>query len=521
MNEKLSALPIGIQTFEKLRAGGCLYVDKTARLQELIAGGTSYFLSRPRRFGKSLTLSTLDAMFSGKAELFKGLAAEAWVAEQAKHPAPVLRLDMSSLQEYSSAESLDKAIRTRLHEVVSDRGLGSVEGDRCGEIFRQVIRALFKAVGPVVVLIDEYDKPILDNIGDLEGADAMRRVLRSFYTVLKSCDEYLRFVMLTGISKFSKAGVFSAMNNLNDISMDRHCGDIVGYTQTELEENFAGWIEVTAESLSLDKKGLLEKIKDYYDGFSFDGRAQLYNPFSILNFFAKQEFRNYWYTSGSPSFIADYMKRHGIQDPEEYHDVVVELDFADSQEIERANPVSFLYQAGYLTVRRQEEEQYILDYPNREVRNSISRMYLEHVYHVPGYVPLGSDIWRSLKVGDMARVVELYNAALSGIPYEDYTGQGESWYRSLFLMLLRGAGVTANGEVHSNRGRSDVQVSFPGQAIILEFKYARTSGALDNRRAEGERQIEEKNYARPYDAEGRRVTGAVIVIDGEKRAAVL
>ena len=418
MNEKPLMLPIGIQTFEKLRGRGCLYVDKTARLQELITEGTSYFLSRPRRFGKSLTLSTLDAMFSGKAELFKGLAAEAWVAEQAKHPAPVLRFDMSRL-ETDSVARMEQSLAEMLKQSAGSREI-VLKSQTTGGVFQDILEALFKSYGPVVVLIDEYDKPILDNIGDLEAADAMRRVLRSFYTVLKSCDEYLRFVMLTGISKFSKAGVFSAMNNLQDISMNRQYGDIVGYTQTELEENFRDWIAATAQDLSMDVGELLNRIKNYYDGFSFDGRAQLYNPFSILNFFAAGEFRNYWYTSGSPSFIVDYMKRHSIQDPEEYHDVPVELDFADSQEIERANPVSFLYQAGYLTVKKKEEEQYILDYPNREVRNSISRMYLDNVYHVSGYVPLGSDIWRSLKAGDVAKVVGLYNTALAGIPYEDY-----------------------------------------------------------------------------------------------------
>ena len=522
MNEKLLTPPIGVQSFNILRQSGYLYVDKTAKLLDLIKTSGRCFLSRPRRFGKSLTLSTLDAMFSGKADLFTGLAAEEWVKEQAHHPSPVLRFDMSSLQAYSSSESLDRAIILRLREFaeIHEIELTTGEQEHCGEIFRKIILALFKKGGPVVVLIDEYDKPMLDNIGNPEAADAMRQVLRSFYTVLKSCDEFLRFVMLTGISKFSKTGVFSAMNNLMDISMDWRYGDIVGYTQDELEKNFTGWIDIAAARLKLDHDSLLERLKDYYDGFCFDGETKLYNPFSIMQCVVKCRISNYWYVSGSPSFIVIYMRQHSIKDPETYCGVTVNENFADSQEIERADPVSFLYQAGYLTIREKEEQQLTLDYPNREVRDSISSMYLEHVYHVESYGALGSQIWKALKGHDIVKVIELYNIALAGIPYEDYADQGEKWYRSLFLMLLRGAGITANGEVHTNRGRPDVTVQFPDQVIVLEFKYAKDRSEVDSKRAEGEAQIREKNYARLYDAENRAVATAVIVIDGEKHEAL-
>jgi hypothetical protein len=183
--------------------------------------------------------------------------------------------------------------------------------------------------------------------------------------------------------------------------------------------------------------------------------------------------------------------------------------------------VSFLYQAGYLTIKEKEERQLTLDYPNREVRDSISSMYLEHVYHVESYGALGSQIWKALKSHDIPNVVKLYNVALAGIPYEDYEDQGESWYRSLFLMLLRGAGITANGEVHTNKGRPDVIAQFPEQVIVLEFKYAECSSEVDTKRAEGEKQIQEKNYAKPYEGENRVITTAVIVVDGEKRQAVM
>ena len=519
MNAKLLSLPIGIQSFEPLRRDGLLYVDKTARLQELVTDVRRCFLSRPRRFGKSLTLSTLEAMFSGKVELFKGLAAEAWVAEQAEHPAPVLRLDMSQ-RDTADPVKFDESLSLALSWQAEDFGielLSQGNGDRLQEL----LRALYKSRGPVVVLIDEYDKPILDKIGDPESAEAMRMALRSFYTVIKGCDEYLRFVMLTGISKFSKTGVFSAMNNLNDISMDELFGAVVGYTQAELEDNFSGWIDAAAEKMELSRVNFLDQLKDYYDGFCFDGVTRLYNPFSIMQCLQKARCENYWYESASPSFIVAYMRQHGIEDPEAYRHLKVTSDFVGIQEIERARPESFLYQAGYLTIESREEQELTLDYPNREVMNAISRIYLDIIYNVKNYGSIGSQLWRALKDGELGEVVRLYNTALAGLPYEDFRSPSESFYRSLFLMLLRGAGMTAHGEVHTHRGRSDVLACFPGRVVVLEFKLAQSAGEIDRLRAEGQRQIEEKGYAKPFDAEQRAVSTGVIVVDAARRQAVL
>lgn len=520
-NEKLQSLPIGVQDFVKLREKGRIYVDKTERLQEMIESGDWYFLSRPRRFGKSLTLSTLDAMFSGRTELFKGLAAEAWVAEQAEmeNPSPVLRFDMSVMNskdvvgfEKTLVETLQREARRFKLALPSE----TIEG-----MTQDLLGNLFEKYGRVVVLIDEYDKPMLDNIGNLELAEAMRQALRSFYTTLKGCDQYLRFVMLTGISKFTKTGVFSAMNNLNDISMDEQYGDIVGYTQAELEGNFSDWIDGVSKKMKLSSEELLTQTADYYDGFCFDGTTRLYNPFSILSFLSKGVFANYWYKSGSPSFIITYMKRHAIQDPAEYAHLEVFEDFADAREIERATPESFLYQSGYLTIKERRGDILVLDYPNYEVRKSIVRMYLDQVYRVKDYASLGSQIWRALSDGNLEETIRLFNIALAGVPYEDFTRQDESLYRSLFLMLLRGAGVTAHGEVPTKLGRSDVLALFPERVVVLEFKLARKKSEIVRLRKEGMKQIEEKKYAEPFDAVERAVTSGVIIIDGKKREAVL
>ena len=314
----MQVLPIGIQSFEKLRKDNLLYVDKTGILQKLLQNGQRYFLSRPRRFGKSLTLSTLDAMFRGKADLFKGLKAEEWVTEQAKHPSAVLRLDMSVLGGSPNGTALERVIIEELTNIAEDNNITTQTSQRCGMMLKNLIRIMYKQAGSVVILIDEYDKPILDNISDLAKANEMREVLRSFYIVLKNCDEYLRFVMLTGISKFSKVGVFSTLNNLEDISMDKQYGDIVGYTQQELEMYFVDRINDAATRIKITPDNLLSRLKDYYDGFSFDGMTRLYNPFSIMQCLKKAELSNYWYTSGSPAFIVKYMKEHKIRNPEEY-----------------------------------------------------------------------------------------------------------------------------------------------------------------------------------------------------------
>ena len=516
----MQTLPIGVQDFVQLRGDNLLYVDKTARLLDLIENGRRYFLSRPRRFGKSLTLSTLGAMFEGRKELFKSLSAEQWVTQQAENPSPVLRLDMSSLGSYRDREVLNQNLVQRLEEIAEDNELELKTAADCEGMLRQLIRSAFKRGGSVVVLIDEYDKPILDNLLGLKKADEMRELLRSFYTVLKSCDEYLRFVFITGISKFSKIGVFSAMNNLEDISMDKRFGDIAGYTQNELEHYFAYWLNATANVMNISRDELLMLLKNYYDGFSFDGRTRLYNPFSILQCLNKGELRNYWYTSGSPTFIVKYMKEHQISDPEEYRHIEVSSDFADTHEIEYSTPESFLYQSGYLTIEKSEGDTLTLDYPNEEVRKSLIRMYLDEIYHVKRYITLGTQLWNALSNGDIAKAVELYNVAIAGVPYDDFPNRNEYWYRSLFIMLLKGAGIVSYAEVHTFRGRCDLLLQFKDLIVVLEFKFADKSSHVEKMIAEGIQQMNERDYAKSYASDWHKVIISVLVADDEKRQIV-
>ncbi len=515
----MKILPIGVQDFVQLRQDDLLYVDKTAKLLELILNGRRYFLSRPRRFGKSLTLSTLEAMFKGEADLFKGLKAEEWVKKQADKPLTVLRFDMSS-RAIKTPEIFEKSLASMLRLTAINLDIELIR-EFFSDMLEELIIKLYKRDGPLVILIDEYDKPILDNITDLKRANEMREVLRSFYTTVKSCDNYCRFVFITGISKFSKTGVFSAMNNLVDISLDQEYGDITGYTQDELEFYFRDWIDSASHKMKISPDSLLASLKDYYDGFSFDGFTRLYNPFSIMLCLSKGRLDNYWYTSGSPSFIAKYMKEHKIQNPDEYRHIEVPSDFADSHEIETSKPESFLYQSGYLTIEKLENDVITLDYPNEEVKKSLVRMYLDEFYHVNSFITLGNQIWQFLTAGDIDQVVAVYNIAIADIPYEDFPNRDEFWYRSLFVMLLRGAGLIPFAEVHTYKGRADVVIQFERQIVVLEFKFAEKSSDVDKKKDEGLKQLNEKGYAKSYDSEGRMVITAVVVADDENREVLV
>ena len=362
----------------------------------------------------------------------------------------------------------------------------------------------------------------------------MRETLRSFYSVLKGCSQ-VKFLMVTGVSKFSKAGILSGFNNLKDISMFSRYSDIVGYTQEELEDNFDEWIDNSEKELSMNRDELLDKIKVYYDGFSFDGIVRVYNPFSVLNFFDESNFKNFWYVSGSPSFLLNYLQNHRIKNPDKYDGITVPENFSDKREIENASVESFLYQAGYLTIKKKLLNEFVLGYPNEEVRSSLADMYLDDVYHIEGYVSLGNNIWKSLEDEDIAKLVKSFNLAISGIPYEDFKETNnleeslqeyleqrkEFWYRSMFVMLLRGAGVIYFAEVHTFRGRSDVVIVFKNKVIVVEFKLAKNSSEVEKKRKEGEEQIKSRDYSSAYKENNLKVINLVLVADDEKRQIVM
>ncbi|GHS93831.1 ATPase AAA [Synergistales bacterium] len=508
---KLQKLPIGIQTFDDIRNDGYLYVDKTKYLIDLIDRGKVYFLSRPRRFGKSLTISTFDALFSGKKELFKGLAAEEFLERPDYRTYPVIKIDLSQV---TTSEGLDgfRASLTRItKETAEDCCVEIPDKISPGDALRNLIRELYAKSGPLVVLIDEYDKPILDFLHEPRMAEEARAILRDFYTQIKSKDASIRFVFLTGISKFSKMGVFSAMNNLEDISMDKTYAAMLGYTEEELLENFSEHIDTAADGMKMSKEELIEKIRYYYDGFSFDGEVRLYNPFSTLRFLKNPEFNNYWFESGTPSFIARYMKDKKLT-VEQFRGYEVSRDFAFAPgEIETATAASFLYQSGYLSLRPGVLDDFSLDYPNREVLTAMSSLLIGNIFGDNEDLNNARNRLRESLVNDNAPGVQSeFNKLLDKIPYDDYTkaaqsragynGDAREWiYRSTLLSYIYGMGLDVEAELHNRKGRADMVVKFRGHIWVMELKMTKHYASATECATAALDQIKEKGYADAFD----------------------
>ncbi|GHV53520.1 ATPase AAA [Synergistales bacterium] len=520
-------LPIGIQEFENVRREGYLYVDKTKYLTELIDKGQAYFLSRPRRFGKSLTLSTFDAIFSGKRELFEGLAAEEYFGRPGYEPGPVIRLDMSQVSS-SGGRDVMFSNMMRVLEYGAERYDIKLRGNYPNEAFGALMADIYNLRGPVAVLVDEYDKPYLDLTRDPEEADRARAILRDLYIQIKASGRYVKFVFITGISKFSKMGVFSGMNNLNDISMDEAYAAMLGYTEEELVSNFSPHIEAMAQGMGITNEELLERIRLYYDGFSFDGDVRLYNPFSTLCFLQKRVFRNYWFESGTPSYLARYMKDRRLT-VEQFRGMNVSADFAYAPgAIETASPESFLYQSGYLTLRSGTIDDYSLDYPNQEVLNAMSKLLIANILgDTEVSRASASSLFDGLVYGDAEAVIEEFNRLFASIPYDDYSqaaraasrrggermDAGEWLYRSTLLAYLRGSGVKVEGEVHTHRGRADMVVTHKGRVWVFELKISREGDDAAELADAALKQIKDLGYADRYD--GVKLIG--MAIDDAKR----
>ncbi|MBR3663921.1 MAG: AAA family ATPase [Desulfovibrio sp.] len=524
----LPSLPIGEASFANLRSDKRLYVDKTGLLEQLLADGRYFFLARPRRFGKSLTISTLRSMFKGEYQLFCGLRAEAWVCQRSNEQIPpILSLDFSKFDSTSSAEALNHWLNRKLVTFADAYHITLTPEASSAETFDTLLERLSTHIAPVVILIDEYDAPILDNLNDFAKIEQFRKILRQFYQVIKGSQDCIRFLFICGISKFTKTGIFSAVNNLIDISMHKKYSSLCGYTQEELETYFTLFIDdALKQKIAGSRQDLLDTIRNYYDGFSFDGETKVYNPFSLLNFFYEYKFLNFWYESGSVSFIENYFKDHHVESPEKYHRIKVKPSMLAPREIENANPESFLYQAGYLTIVERTDNYVILDYPNQEVLGAISEMYLTSIYQIENFVDRGKSLWQALRQCDWETVLRIYNAAIASLPYHDFfedhqrSLRGESFYRSLFLMLLRACGIQAHGEMPTCRGRSDVVIENAKYIIVIEFKLAHRARDIPQKRREGEQQIQSSGYLEAYAHVSIPVHSAVFIIDEEKRQIV-
>ncbi|MGM9736395.1 MAG: AAA family ATPase [Candidatus Cryptobacteroides sp.] len=492
--------PIGIQNFEKIRTGGYTYVDKTALIYKLVSSGTYYFLSRPRRFGKSLLISTMQAFFEGKKELFNGLAIDG--LEKDWNEYPVLRIDFSG-ENFSNPDSLGKILETTLsaweHEFKVSCNAGTF-----ALRFKAVIEAAYTYTGhQVVILIDEYDKPIVDNIGDDSLVWAFRKELQGFYSVLKAKDEFIRFGFLTGVTKIGKVSVFSGLNNLNDISMDARYFDICGVSQKELKSYFDTSVEELAAANGIDKDACYQKLARMYDGYHFHQRVPgMYNPFSLLNTFQKREFREYWFETGTPSFLAEVMKNT------DYDVTMLSHEQADSTlltDIDTVflNPIPLLYQSGYLTITGYDDLSgiYNLGFPNLEVKHGFLSYLLN--YYTTVRKGTGNLLIRQmsidLRMGHPSDFMKRMEAFFARQNYQIQADVEKDFQYAMSIILqLLGEYFTVRTEDASSSGRTDISIETSDFIYIIEIKRDDTAdSALE--------QIEEKAYGRRYADDPRKL----------------
>ena len=492
-------LPIGIQSFEKLRTEGYCYVDKTAYIYKMATEGCYYFLSRPRRFGKSLLLNTFESYFLGKKELFEGLAIAKLEHDWTEHP--VLHLDLNT-QKYDSLE----ALCTLLDEEVTkwERIYGKDESESAiGRRFQGVIRRAYEKTGrPVVILVDEYDKPMLQAISKPELQEAYRATLKGFYGALKSMDVCIRFAFLTGVTKFGKVSVFSDLNNMNDISMDAAFHDICGISEQELRANFGVEVAELAEKLEKSVDETYAALRENYDGYHFceEKLPGVYNPFSLINAFYKGNIGAYWFETGTPTYLVELLKQHqynlsGIEKEEVVGDVLNSVDIAST------NPLPVIYQSGYLTIKGYDEEfgLYKLGFPNKEVRQGFVRFLIPSYTNVDA-VGSGFEISRfvrSLREGDIEGFMERLQSFLSACPYE-LEPQQERHFQSVMFILTALCGYYVEIEEHTNKGRMDMTIKTKDYIYIFEFKFNKSA-------EEALTQIDEKGYAEPFKSDGRSI----------------
>ncbi|GHT05000.1 ATPase AAA [Bacteroidia bacterium] len=516
-------LPIGIQSFKDLREKNYLYVDKTESIYRLITSGKAYFLSRPRRFGKSLLVSTLEALFKGQKELFEGL----WIDDKVdwtKLNYPVIRFDFGQTTN-TAAEELTDSLFCFLTNTASNYDI-VLENTGLPSMFAELISKLHQSVGQqAVVLIDEYDKAILDNMLTPEVMEENKKVLHGFFQVMKAADEHLRFVFLTGVSKFSGVTIFSGLNNLNDITLVDKYATICGYTQEELETNFADYLIDLGDVLGMSHQDLLDAIREWYDGYSWDGKTAIYNPFSTLCLFENKRIANYWFRTGTPTFLVELLKQRNQLTPI-LEPVILDDSAFGSFDPQNISEIPLLFQTGYLTIKHrkliQGMAQYTIEMPNLEVKESLLR-YLLSAYSsfpVEQEYSLRLRMQKQLFSHDASGLEKSLREMLAYVPYQLHIGK-EAYYHSLFLLWLKLLGFDVAGEVNTNNGRIDAVWQLPEHTIIVEIKYQvqeeDTSQLLDV----AIHQIREKHYAERFDTgvESRHATSLLAVAFAGKNIA--
>lgn len=504
--------PVGIETFSKIIEGGFAYVDKTEVIYRLTQSHQFVFLSRPRRFGKSLMLSTVEAYFEGRKDLFEGL----WLGQAEDvdwTPRPVLRLNFVSADS-SSEEAVEGLIENHLTKWERKYGVTDIVTG-LGQRFRNLIESAYEVTGQkVVILIDEYDKVLVNTMHDEERHSGMKAVLKSMFSVLKDADRYIQFAMLTGVSRFSKLSIFSDINNLKDISLDDKYSMLCGITEDEVRRYFAPGVEAFAEEKDTDFEGMMQILKDNYDGYHFSKRCpDIYNPFSLINALDDSELRYRWFESGTPTFLLERI-RNTDEDIREVLSVEVSATDLLNSAITDTNLYNILYQTGYLTIKQYDKEYDVfkLGIPNREVEFGMYK----------GLLPLytGKEwsenskllltLRRAINAGDIGKFMGMLKSYLAGVPYALSDGKSELYFESNLYMIFRLLGYDVRVEEQTSHSRMDIMLPTPKYIYIIELKLGGSAEAAL-------RQIEEKEYTLPYAIDGREIIPVGVNFSKETR----
>lgn len=493
--------PIGIQTFSKIREGGYIYVDKTDFIARLTSRPGYYFLSRPRRFGKSLLLSTLESFFEGKRELFEGLAIENYDIEWVKRE--VIHLDLNS-KYYEDVRSIKEIIGFNLREYEEKYGIEPGNADIDERFFTLIKKAYAYSGKEVVVLIDEYDKPILSVINLPEQRDKHFEMLKGFYSVLKSADRYLNFVMLTGVTRFGKVSVFSGLNNLRDISMSEDFEAVCGITENELHAELSAGVESFASNNNCDVKMAYKALKDYYDGYHFsENLLDIYNPYSLLNALESKKISNYWFSTGTPTFLIKLLKKNHY----DLSRLNGDLEYSPSQlvgvMVTANDAIPLLYQSGYLTLKRYDPtfKTLFLGYPNLEVEESFLKGLLPFYTEARAETSLGiiNNLIRYCANGEADELMKCFRSLLSKVPVHTKDASLiELHYHNMMYLISTIVGMTVHTEYQTSNGRIDMVIETDRYVYVMEFK-------LNLPAAKGLQQIEEKQYPLPFEADGRKI----------------
>ena len=504
----MKKLPIGIQTFSEIIEENYVYVDKTNFVYKLVTHGKYYFLSRPRRFGKSLFLDTLAETFIGNKELFKGL----YIYDKYDfNPHPVIRISFGS-GDYTDEEMIFDEIDRIFKRNERELKIECSDSKNIRWCFEElIIKAYEKYKNKVVILIDEYDKPILDNITNRELAAKARSILKNLYGVIKDSDRYIRFVFITGVSKFSKLNLFSGLNNLEDITIDKDYAEICGYTHNDLETVFSEHLQ------GVD----LEMVKMWYNGYNYFGE-KVYNPYDILLFISKgYEFRNYWWSTGNPSFLIDKLREENYYLPD-LENASISEEGLDAFDVEYIDILALLWQTGYLTFKDRIIDDigvinYVLCIPNIEIQLSLNHLFIDYLTNQRHEkYRFRNLIKETLKKRDFQGLIQVFKSIFSSIPYENYVNniisRYEGYYSSVVYVYLKALGYNVVAEDTTNKGRIDLSIKIDKMIVIMEFKVDSKEDPI--------KQIKERKYYEKYESEGKEIYFLGIKFDSKERNIV-